>query len=134
MEGIVNILIVSGRLGKDAELRYTPKGTAVLEFSLAVSDPFKKDKPLWLEGVLFGDRAEKLQQYMIKGKHILLDGKLDVNINRTDRGTWTNVKIIVNFLEFLGGEKEQAAAKEKPAEEQEDTPPEEHLEDPEETQ
>lgn len=82
-----NVTIV-GRLTRDAELRYTPNGFAILEFSVASSKRVKKgdgyeNKSRYYECKVFGDRAEKLGAKLaegaglVKGTRVFVTGDLD---------------------------------------------------------
>ena len=78
-----NKVIVGGRLTKDSALTSTGSGKKVLEFSIACSDKYgDKEEVLYLDCVMFGERAEKVAQYFVKGKQMLIDGKLRLE-------TWT---------------------------------------------
>ncbi len=70
-----------GHLGKDAETRYTPSGTAVTNFSLATNRRFKnqqtgewQDETNWHDIVLW--KAEALANYLQKGKQVYIEGRL----------------------------------------------------------
>jgi len=102
----VNKIIVSGNLVRDAELRFTPQGTPVAEFRMGIRDDMLKkreNRSVFLDIVLFGQRAEALHKYLLKGKSILVEGRLDVRINKSQDGrTFTNIQVYANRLEFLG--------------------------------
>lgn len=69
----MNSICIAGALGKDAETRYLPDGTAVAAFSVA--DSQGKDKPtIWWNCSLFGKRAESLSQYLVKGQTVTVSG------------------------------------------------------------
>ena len=69
----MNSLTITGNLGRDAEMRALPDGTAVLSFSVA--DSQGRDKPsIWWACSLFGRRAEALQQYLTKGQQVTVVG------------------------------------------------------------
>lgn len=71
----MNNLTVAGRLGKDAELRHTSSGDAVLSFSVA--DDQGRDKPaIWWRCQLWGKRAQSLQPYLTKGASVTVTGRL----------------------------------------------------------
>ncbi|MSO57256.1 MAG: single-stranded DNA-binding protein [Acidobacteria bacterium] len=80
--GSVNKVILVGNLGRDAELRYTPGGAAVSTLNLATTDVFKdregqkKEDTQWHRIILWGKTAETLQDYLVKGKQIYVEGKL----------------------------------------------------------
>ena len=82
--GSVNKVILVGNLGRDAELKYTPSGAAVSNFSIATSESWKdknsgerKEKTEWHRIVLWGKTAENLSQYLLKGKQIFVEGRLE---------------------------------------------------------
>lgn len=61
------------RLGRDAELRSTPSGDSVIQLSLAFNVFVKKEKTTqWVEGVLWGARAESLAEYLLKGTAVMV--------------------------------------------------------------
>jgi single-strand DNA-binding protein len=80
--GSVNKVILVGNLGKDAELRYTPGGTAVATLRLATTDRFKdkdgqwKEQTEWHTVVIWDKTAESLAEYLRKGKQIYVEGRL----------------------------------------------------------
>ena len=80
--GSVNKVILVGNLGRDAELRYTPGGAAVATLNLATTEVWndkqgqKQEKTEWHRIVLWGKQAESLQEYLVKGKQIYIEGRL----------------------------------------------------------
>ena len=80
----INTCIFTGNLGKDAELRYTNGGQAVLNFSFANDQSWKNEqgevqkRVNWINAVVFGKRAEAIKQWMLKGARIIIEGKLSV--------------------------------------------------------
>ncbi len=77
----VNKVILVGHLGKDAETRYTPSGTPVTNFTLATSRRWKdqqsgewKEETEWHRIVYW--RAENVASYLLKGKQVYLEGRL----------------------------------------------------------
>ena len=101
----MNKILLTGNIVKDAELRFTPGGTPVANFPLAVREYRKSgDKQtLFLDLVSWGKRAEALSPYLKKGKGIMVDGRLDITKRSADNGkTYTNVRVYVGELEFLG--------------------------------
>ena len=80
----VNKVIILGRLGQDPELKYTPSGAAVCNFSLATSESWndknsgqKQEKTEWHRIVVWGKLAELCNQYLSKGKQAFVEGKLE---------------------------------------------------------
>ncbi|WP_029362159.1 single-stranded DNA-binding protein [Borreliella garinii] len=77
----INSLVLSGRLTRDSELSYTESGIAVLRFSLANNRRMKKndewiDYPQYFDCVIFSKRAESLNEYLKKGKQVVVSGSL----------------------------------------------------------
>ena len=77
----VNKVILLGHLGKDAETKYTPNGTARTTFPLATNRRWKdeqsgewKEETDWHNVVLW--RAENVANYLLKGKQVYLEGRL----------------------------------------------------------
>jgi single-strand DNA-binding protein len=83
--GSVNKVIIVGNLGRDAELRYTPGGTAVAKFSIATSEVWtdksgqKQERTEWHSIDLWGKQAESLNEYLRKGKQIYCEGRLQTD-------------------------------------------------------
>jgi single-strand DNA-binding protein len=77
-----NIVILSGRLERDPELRFTPGGKAIAEFTLASGQKFKnaqgedKETTAWIGCSVFGPRAEFAGKYLKKGLRTNLQGQL----------------------------------------------------------
>lgn len=79
---MVNKVILIGRLGKDPEVRYTPDGTMVTNFNLA-TDEQRKDKngekiqrTEWHKIVTWGKLAEICGNYLVKGKLVYVEGRI----------------------------------------------------------
>ena len=71
----VNCLLMTGRVTKDAEQLTTKKGTSMSKFRLAVNDR-RSDDTLFMNVVCFGKMAESLNQYLLKGRLVSVQGKL----------------------------------------------------------
>lgn len=70
-------IIILGNLGRDPELRYLPDGTAVCNISVAVSDYVKgEQKTTWFRVTLWKNAAENANQYLTKGRTVLVEGTL----------------------------------------------------------
>ncbi|HKY34036.1 MAG TPA: single-stranded DNA-binding protein [Candidatus Polarisedimenticolia bacterium] len=78
----VNKVILVGHLGRDPELRYTPGGSAVANFTLATNDMWtdkageKQERTEWHRIVVWGKQAEIAGQYLQKGKQVFIEGSL----------------------------------------------------------
>jgi single-strand DNA-binding protein len=76
-----NVFSFTGTVGRDAEVRYTPSGLAVLSVTVANNIGFgDKQQTLWIRVALFGKRAEGgLQNYLKKGQQVFVSGELTQN-------------------------------------------------------
>ena len=78
----LNKVMIIGNLGKDPELRYTPNGAAVTEFSVAASrtytgnDGERREETEWFNVVCWNKNAEIASQYLSKGKQVYVEGRL----------------------------------------------------------
>ncbi len=75
-------IIIAGNLGRDPEMRYTPNGQAVTNFSVAVSDNYtnsngeRVERTVWFRVSTWGKQAETCNQYLKKGRKVLVEGRL----------------------------------------------------------
>lgn len=106
-------ITILGNTGRDVELRYTPQGTAVANFSVASNtgrstSEGQKKKTDWFNVSAFGRQAETLAKYLTKGSMILVRGKLTFNpwLSR-DGEARVSADVVLQDFEFAGG----AAAK-----------------------
>ncbi len=86
-----NKVILIGNLTRNPELRYTPSGTPVANFGLAVNRRFKqaddqKEEVCYIDIVVFGKQAEHCGQYLSKGDGAIIDGRLQQRRWETDDG------------------------------------------------
>ena len=78
MASNTNIVILSGNLVKDPELRYTQGGDAVCNFRIAVNSKFgEKEKTLWQDIVCWKGQAEAVANYLTKGSKVIVTGRLE---------------------------------------------------------
>src|SRR5262249_12386531 len=112
-----NKIAIVGYLGRDPELRYTPDGTPVCNFSVATTER-RKDKSgepqeltTWFQVALFGRQAESVKEYLSKGSNVWLEGSLTLN-QWTDRdgAPRVNLEVRGSDIKFLSGSGEKASA------------------------
>lgn len=108
----VNKVILVGGLGKDPELKFTPSGQAVCNFSLATSESFKdkngekQSKTEWHNIVIWGKLAEIANQYLKKGSQVYLEGKITTRSwDDKDGNKKYTTEIVVSSFQFLSGTK-----------------------------
>lgn len=121
--------ILIGRLTRDPELRYTPKGTPVASFSLAVNYRYKqtdemKDEVSFIDIVVFGKLAEFCGQYLNKGTAVIVDGRLQQRRWESDGQQKSKIEVVAQSVNFLPGSK-RGAAEESSSGEGDFTPPDE---------
>ena len=116
----LNVWTFTGRLGRDAEQKYLPNGTAVTEFSVAVDVGFgDKKTTLWPRCAMFGDRGAKVAQYLLKGQQVGVSGSVNLREwTNKDCETKTSLEVRVSELDLIGskgdGEQRQAPQAERP--------------------
>ncbi len=86
-----NKVILIGNLTRNPELRYTPGGTPVASFALAVNRRFRqgeelRDEVCYIDIVVFGKQAEHCGQYLSKGSGVIVEGRLQQRRWETDDG------------------------------------------------
>jgi single-strand DNA-binding protein len=104
----LNHVTLIGRLTRDAELKYTSSGQAVCKFSIAVNRRRKngdqwEDEANFFDIVLWGRQGEALNQYLVKGKMIGVEGELRQDRWQQDGQNRSKVEIVANNLQLLGG-------------------------------
>src|SRR3989337_2110712 len=105
----VNKVILVGNLGKDPEIRYTPGGVAVANFTLATSENWtskegkKETKTEWHRIVAFGRLAEICGEYLNKGKQVYIEGRLRTRSWEDKDGNkrWST-EIVATQMQMLG--------------------------------
>ena len=117
--------ILIGRLTKDPELRYTPKGTPVASFSLAINHRYEmKDEVSFIDIVVFGKQAEFCGKYLNKGSAVIVDGRLQQRRWEADGQQKSKIEVVAQSVNFLPGSK-RVAAEESSSGEADFTPPDE---------
>lgn len=99
----LNNCTLTGRIGKDAELKYTPGGTAIAEFSIAQNSK-RGDQEItqWHDCIVFGKTAEMFGPGLTKGMAVLVDGSIEKQSWQDKDGkTQYRTKIICNYIRTL---------------------------------
>ncbi len=111
-----NCIHVVGNVGKEVTFNYTPNGTALLKFSVAVGRPFAKDKTDWFNIVQYGKGAEALKDYVTTGKQVSVQGRLETYEFDGKNGKVRGVQIVAEDLFLCGGGKKSQTTEEEVAE------------------
>lgn len=106
----VNKVIIVGRLGQDPELKYTPSGAAVCNFSVATTESWadksgqKQERTEWHRVVVWGKLGELCNQYLAKGRQVYLEGSLQTRSWDGKDGTKRyTTEVNAKNIQFLGG-------------------------------
>jgi single-strand DNA-binding protein len=105
----VNVVVITGNLTRDPELRHTGGGTAVCDLRVAVNSRRKDqsgnwvDKPNYFDVTVWGAQGENCANYLSKGRPVAIEGRLDWREWETKEGGKRQaVQIIANTVQFLG--------------------------------
>ena len=106
----MNVITITGTLGRDMEQRAMPNGDPVGNFSVA--DSQGRDKPtIWWNCQLFGKRVAALAPYLLKGQQVTVVGTVTEREWTTQEGNKRKqMEIRVSDLALQGGKREQSAA------------------------
>ena len=119
--GTVNKVILIGRLGSDPELRYTPNGDAVANFRVATNRVWKdqegnqQERTEWHRIVAWRRLAERCGEFLKKGSHVYIEGRLETRSWEGKNGNKRYVtEIIANQMQMLEAKGEVRAVEEVP--------------------
>lgn len=116
MSGSLNKVSIIGNLGKDPEIRTTPAGKKVANFSVCTSDRWtdkegkKQESAQWHKLVAWGPLAEIIEKYVRKGSQAYFEGKLDYRKYTGKDGIERySTEIVVSEMQMLGGKSAESA-------------------------
>ena len=111
-------IVVVGNLGRDPEMRYMPDGTAVTSLSVATSRRWTdrnsgepREETIWFRVSVWGRQAESVNQYLSKGRSVLVEGVLTADaqtggpklFTRQDGSVGSSFEIRASDVRFIGG-------------------------------
>jgi single-strand DNA-binding protein len=104
----INNVVLTGRLTRDAELKYTANGQAVCKFSLAVNRRRKngdkwEEEANFFDVVLWGRQGETLNQYLVKGKAVGIYGELRQDRWQQDGQNRSKIEVVASNVQLMGG-------------------------------
>lgn len=124
--------MITGNLTRDSELRTTPSGAFVLNLGVAVNERRKnnqtgqwEDRPVFVDCVMFGTRAEKIAPYLVKGTKVAVDGRLRYS-SWEDKGSGqkrSKLDVTVDEIEFMSSNRPRQGEYQAEAFDYGDTPP-----------
>lgn len=117
-----NRVILMGNLTRDPELRYTPSGTAVVNFRMAVNRNYRgqdgedREETLFIDVTAWRRQAEVINEYFSKGRPIFLEGRLQLD-------EWTNsegqrrskIRVVLQNFQFVTPKGDTGAPSRRPA-------------------
>jgi single-strand DNA-binding protein len=109
-----NLVVLMGNLTRDPELRATSNGQSVCNFSLALNRSYKDASGNWQEAtdyidvIAWGPLGERVQQYVTKGRPVLVSGRLQNRTWEQDGQKRNKVEVVAQDVTFLGGRGEGA--------------------------
>ena len=114
----VNKVILVGNLGQDPEIRYTPGGAAVCNFSIATTERWNskqsgqlEEKTEWHRIVVWGKQAENCKEYLSKGRPVYLEGRLQTRSwDDKDGNKRYTTEVVAQTVQFLGGRSDGASS------------------------
>ncbi len=114
-------IVIVGNLGRDPEMRYTPSGQAVTNFSMATSRQYtdsggqRVEETTWFRVSVWGKQAEVCNQYLKKGRTVLVEGRLvsdpktgGPRVWQGQNGPGASYEVSATTVRFLGGREGQA--------------------------
>lgn len=107
--GSVNRVILVGHLGRDPEVRFTPGGQSVCNFSVATTETWndkdgqKQQRTEWVRIVVWGKLAELCGEYLKKGRQCYVEGKLQTREYEKDGQKRFSTEVVASTVVFLGG-------------------------------
>jgi single-strand DNA-binding protein len=131
-------VFLSGNLGKDPELRYTPNGTPVADFTVATNERWttqdgqQRERTVWWRVKVWGKQGESISQYLKKGSQVVIEGRMDPDPETGGPRLWTgrdgnaraSFEVVARRVKFIG-RRGTAAPYDEPRDE--DIPPEAYV-------
>jgi len=117
----LNRVFLMGNLTRDPEIRYTPKGTAVADITLAINRVWTNDsgqrqeETLFIEVTLWGRQAELAQQYLYKGRPLFVEGRLQMDAweDKQTGQKRSKIKIVAENIQLLGSARENPSTQQR---------------------
>jgi len=106
----LNKVMLIGNVTRDPEIRYTPKGTALVELGLAVNRRYtadngeKREEVTFVDVTMWGKTAELAEQYLKKGRPVYIEGRLQLDTwdDKTTGQKRSKIRVVCEEMQFLG--------------------------------
>ena len=112
----LNKALLMGNLTRDPELRVTPKGTPICQFSLAINRDWKTDggekqtEVVYIDVEAWGKQGETIAKYCTKGRPLYVEGRLRIDQweDKNTKEKRSRMKVVLEQFQFLGESRGQA--------------------------
>lgn len=112
----LNKVLLMGNLTRDPELRVTPRGTPICQFSLAINRDWKTEsgekqtEVIYVDVEAWGKQGETIAKYLAKGKPLYVEGrlKLDQWEDKNTKEKRSRMKVVLEQFQFLGSRSDSA--------------------------
>jgi single-strand DNA-binding protein len=106
----LNKVLLMGNLTRDPELRVTPKGTPICQFSLAINRQFKmesgetREEVIYVDVEAWGKQGETIAKYCVKGRPLYVEGRLRLDQweDKNTKEKRSRMKVVLEQFQFLG--------------------------------
>jgi len=113
----LNKVLLMGNLTRDPELRVTPKGTSICQFSLAINREFKlesgekKEEVTYVDVEAWGKQGETIAKYVTKGRPLYVEGRLRLDQweDKDTKEKRSRMKVVLEQFQFLGSKDDRPA-------------------------
>ncbi len=104
----LNKVMIIGNVGRDAEMRFSPQGKAVVSFSVAVNSKYsEKETTEWFNIIAWNKLAETCNQFLEKGQQVFVEGRLQTSTWEKDEQKHYKTEVIASRVLFLGQRKKK---------------------------
>ena len=125
----INLMVVSGNLGGDINIRYTPNGKCIGDVSIPAKSGYGDyEKTSWISCKILGEKAEKLSSYLTKGKLVTFTGEFVLEEWEKDSVKHSKATMLVRDIQLpakdnSGAGQSQQAPQQQSSQRQQQTPP-----------
>jgi single-strand DNA-binding protein len=112
----LNKVMILGNLGQDPEIRYTPAGMPIVNFSVATDEAYvdkdgkRQERTEWHRVVVIGKIALTCHEYLKRGRQVFVEGRLRTREWESNGATGRRTEIVASRVQFLGAQPHDAKA------------------------